>query len=53
MGNLMSDKSIPACQFGYLALTQSDNNKEVLIIGKTANPVKRSGTQVFAMKLDF
>jgi hypothetical protein len=30
-----------------------NENKEVLVIGKTANPVKRSGTQVFAMKIDF
>jgi len=30
-----------------------NENKEVLAIGKTANPVKRSGTQVFAIKIDF
>ena len=30
-----------------------NENKEVLAIGKTANPVKRSGTQVFAVKIDF
>lgn len=28
-------------------------NKEVMVIAKTAKPVKRSGTQVFAVKLDF
>jgi len=30
-----------------------DNNKEVMVIGKTATPVTRSGTQVFGIKLDF
>ena len=30
-----------------------NENKEVLVIGKTANPIKRSGTQVFALKIDF
>lgn len=30
-----------------------NENKEVLVIGKTANPVKRSGTQVFGIKIDF
>ena len=30
-----------------------NNNKEVLVIGKTSNPVKRSGTQVFSINLDF
>jgi hypothetical protein len=30
-----------------------NENKEVLAIGKTSNPVKRLGTQVFAVKLDF
>jgi hypothetical protein len=30
-----------------------NENKEVLAIGKTANPVKRLGTQVFAVKIDF
>lgn len=30
-----------------------DSNKEVLVIGKTATPLTRSGTQVFALKLDF
>ncbi len=28
-------------------------NKEVLAIGKTSNPVKRIGTQVFSLKIDF
>ena len=30
-----------------------NENKEVLVIGKTSNPVKRSGTQVFGIKIDF
>jgi hypothetical protein len=30
-----------------------DENKELLIIGKTSKPVNRVGTQVFAIKLDF
>ena len=30
-----------------------NENKEVLVIAKTANPIKRSGTQVFSVKLDF
>jgi hypothetical protein len=30
-----------------------NENKEVYAIGKTANPVKRLGTQVFAVKIDF
>jgi hypothetical protein len=30
-----------------------NSNKEVLIIGKTSNPVKRSGTQVFSIDVDF
>lgn len=30
-----------------------NNNKEVMVIGKTASPVTRSGTQVFGIKLDF
>ena len=30
-----------------------NSNKEVLVIGKTSYPIKRTGTQVFAMKLDF
>lgn len=34
-------------------VTLLDNNKEVLVVAKTAKPVKRTGTQVFAVKLDF
>lgn len=30
-----------------------DSNKEVLVIAKTATPITRIGTQVFAVKLDF
>ena len=30
-----------------------DSNKEPLVIAKTSTPVKRIGTQVFAVKLDF
>lgn len=30
-----------------------NTNKEVLVVAKTANPVKRLGTQVFAVNLDF
>jgi hypothetical protein len=30
-----------------------DSNKEPLVVAKTPTPVKRSGTQVFAIKLDF
>ena len=30
-----------------------DGNKEPLVVAKTPTPVKRSGTQVFAIKLDF
>jgi hypothetical protein len=30
-----------------------NENKEVYAIGKTANPIKRLGTQVFAVKIDF
>lgn len=30
-----------------------NENKEVLVVAKAANPVKRLGTQVFAVKLDF
>jgi hypothetical protein len=34
-------------------VTLLDSNKDVLVIGKTATPIKRKGTQVFAVKLDF
>jgi len=30
-----------------------DSNKEPLVVAKTSTPVKRTGTQVFAVKLDF
>jgi hypothetical protein len=30
-----------------------DSNKEPLVVAKSPTPVKRSGTQVFAIKLDF
>jgi hypothetical protein len=30
-----------------------NSNKDVLVIGKTSKPIKRIGTQVFAIKLDF
>lgn len=30
-----------------------NDNKEVMVIAKTSNPVKRTGTQVFGIKLDF
>lgn len=30
-----------------------NNNKEVMVIGKAASPITRSGTQVFGIKLDF
>ena len=30
-----------------------NSNKEVLVIAKTSNPVKRLGTQVFSINLDF
>lgn len=30
-----------------------NSNKEVYVVGKTANPLTRSGTQVYALKLDF
>jgi hypothetical protein len=30
-----------------------DQNKDVLVVAKTATPVKRIGTQVFSVKLDF
>ena len=30
-----------------------DSNKEPLVVAKTSTPVKRAGTQVFAVKLDF
>jgi hypothetical protein len=30
-----------------------NSNKEVLVVAKTANPIKRSGTQVFGVKIDF
>ena len=30
-----------------------DSNKTALVIAKTGNPISRSGTQVFAVKLDF
>jgi hypothetical protein len=30
-----------------------NSNKEVLVVAKTANPVKRVGTQVFSVNLDF
>ena len=30
-----------------------DGNKELLVVAKTPTPVKRSGTQVFAIRLDF
>jgi hypothetical protein len=30
-----------------------DSNKEVLVMGKTATPITRTGDQVFAVKLDF
>ncbi len=30
-----------------------DSNKEPLVVAKTPTPVKRSGTQVFAIRLDF
>lgn len=30
-----------------------NENKEVLVIGKTSNPIKRIGTQVLSLKIDF
>jgi len=30
-----------------------DKNKEPLVVAKTAKPVDRLGTQVFAVKIDF
>ena len=30
-----------------------DSNKDVMVIGKTPKPILRSGTQVFAVKIDF
>ncbi len=30
-----------------------DSNKDALVKGKTAVPVKRNGTQVFSVRLDF
>ena len=30
-----------------------DSNKNVLVIAKTPLPIKRIGTQVFSLKLDF
>ena len=30
-----------------------DSNKEPLVVSKTPTPVKRTGTQVFAIRLDF
>jgi hypothetical protein len=30
-----------------------NSNKDVLVIAKTTNPIKRSGTQVFSVNLDF
>ena len=30
-----------------------DGNKEPLVVAKTPTPVKRAGTQVFAIRLDF
>jgi hypothetical protein len=30
-----------------------DSNKETLVIAKATTPIKRLGTQVFAVKLDF
>lgn len=30
-----------------------DSNKETLLVAKTSSPVKRTGTQVFSVKLDF
>jgi hypothetical protein len=34
-------------------ITLLNENKETYVIGKVANPVKRSGTQVFSLKIDF
>ena len=34
-------------------ITLLDSNKEVLVVAKTPKPIKRIGTQVFAVKLDF
>jgi len=34
-------------------ITLLNSNKETLVVAKTAVPLKRSGTQVFAVKLDF
>lgn len=34
-------------------ITLLDNNKEVLVVAKTPKPIKRTGTQVFGVKLDF
>ena len=34
-------------------ITLLDSNKEPLVVAKTSTPVKRTGTQVFAVKLDF
>ena len=34
-------------------ITLLDSNKEPLVVAKTSTPVKRTGTQVFAIKLDF
>jgi hypothetical protein len=30
-----------------------NSNKEVLVVAKTSKPIKRQGTQVFSVKLDF
>ena len=34
-------------------ITLLNSNKEVYVVGKTAKPLTRSGTQVYALKLDF
>ena len=34
-------------------VTLLDSNKEPLVVAKTPTPIKRVGTQVFAVKLDF
>jgi hypothetical protein len=44
---------VPTAEKRITEIALLDTNKEVLVIAKTPIPIKRIGTQVFSLKLDF